>query len=555
MKANLNSILCKSIGQVYLEGKGRSSLKFQGFKAKTDLNFLETFFKIGQMEAFLLSAFAYRKIYGDESLSLKDIIEWLKIPCIDPVPTIYESISMLIQNGLVSREISRWEKKEGQFILSESAYKTILTGDTKFLETIVVDNFHALLEKTISLYSDLRSDLIESEDFQTKLHTSIEQSFHLPELQWISKYELDLNEKFLFVIMAAHYLYYPNRSVDAERILQRIEKKYYLISKDIMNGRNALVKNNLITFATKEFKSVDEMKLSDFACEHLGLQLDEQSGKVNLEYGQLIFPEEIENKEVFYNPSVETQVHSLDKIIEVYHNQPKGEPIFKSVKVLIDGPSGTGKTQTILNLAKKSSAIIYEVGHQLKNPYVGMTEAAYAGMFKEYYQCCDKFSKQGKTVWFVINEFEGLVAKRIAAERAADFMVSTATSIFLKETDSSKFRGVMLCTSNHIDHVDSAVMRRMTIKINMVEPDKQTQHKIFASRFSFLHESEIKQLCTPYSLTGASIENVFEKYTLMRKIGQLENKRPIDLLHDICSQEISLKSPARNPIGFGNKNQ
>jgi ATP-dependent 26S proteasome regulatory subunit len=315
------------------------------------------------------------------------------------------------------------------------------------------------------------------------------------------------------------------------------------------------MKNNLITFATREFKSVDEMKLTEFTCEHLGLQLNSESGKAKLEYGQLVHPEEIESKEVFYNLSVTSQIHSLEKIIEVYHNQSKEEPIFKSVKVLIDGPSGTGKTQTILNLAKKASAIIYEVGHELKNPYVGMTEAAYAGMFKEYYQCCERFAKQGKHVWFVINELEGLVAKRIAAERAADFMVSTATSIFLKETDSSKFKGVLLCTSNHISHVDSAVLRRMaTAKIFMGEPSKDTQAKILASRFPFLQNEEVNQLCSTYSLTGAAIDNVSEKYTLMQKIGELENRTPIEVLHEICAQEISLKSPTRNPIGFGNKN-
>jgi hypothetical protein len=552
MKSNLNSLLCKSIGRVYQEGEGRSSLKFQGFKAKADLNILEQFFKIGKMEAFLLSAFAYRKIYGDESLSLKDIIEWLKIPGIEPVPTIFESITRLIQNGLVVREMNRWEKKEGKFILTESAYKTILTGDIKLLESISVNNFHSLLEKAMSLYSDLRFDLMEGEDFQMKLESSIEQSWQLPELQWISKFEPDINEKHLLIIMAAHHLFNPDRAVDVERILQRIEKRYYLISKDIMNGKNTLMKNNIITFATREFKSVDEMKLTDFACEHLGLELNSESGKANLEYGHLIHPEEIESKEVFYNPSVANQIHSLEKIIEVYYNQPKEDPIFKSVKLLIDGPSGTGKSQTILNLAKKSSAIIYEVGHELKNPYVGMTEAAYAGMFKEYYRCCERFAKQRKNVWFVINELEGLVAKRIAAERAADFMVSTATSIFLKETDSTKFKGVLLCTSNHIDHVDAAVMRRMTYKINMVEPNKDTQAKILSSRFPFLQNEEVNHLSSIYNLTGAAIDNVSEKYILMQKIGELENRTPIEVLHELCAQEISLKSPSRNPIGFGN---
>jgi hypothetical protein len=554
MKTGSHTKICSAISMVYQQGENLGTLSLAGFKANRELSIIQNFFKTEKQEAFILSAFAYRRIISDESLSMRDLISWLKIQGIVAAPEIFSTITRLIELNLISREISRWEKKEGQFILTESAYKSILTGNLKFIESLELVSFQGLLEKTMSLYSDLRFDLMEGEDFQTQLESSIEQTCHLPELQWISKFELDTNEKNLFVIMAAHLLYYPNKSVDAERILQRIEKKYYLISKSIMDGRNMLMKNNLITFATQDFKSVDAMKLTEFACEQLGLQLNEQSSQLNLEYGQLIYPEETEYKEVFYNPSVDNQVHSLEKIIEVYHNQSKDSPIFKSVKLLIDGPSGTGKTQTILNLAKKSSAIIYEVGHQLKNPYVGMTEAAYAGIFKEYYKCCERFAKEGKNVWFVINELEGLVAKRISAERAADFMVSTATSIFLKETDSSKFRGVMLCSSNHIDHVDAALMRRMTFKINMVEPDKETRAKIIANRFPFLKQEEVNQLCSAYNLTGASIENVAEKYILMEKIGQLENRKGIEVLHEICVQEISLKTPSRNPIGFGSKN-
>jgi len=551
MKSYSKGRVCRSINQVYNLGKGLGTLNCKGFQAKLDLFFIQRFFKIDQQEALILSAFAYSKmICEEESLRLKDIIEWLNIPGIEFVPEIYESITKLIESDLLAREVSRWEKKEGHYILTESAYKAILNGDAKFLETLEVNTFHRLLEKTMSLYGDLRFDLMDGVDFQTKLHSLLEKSFELPELQWLSKFDLDVNEKQLVIIMAANHLNHPGKSIDVERILQRIEKRYYLIAKDIMNGRNALMRNNLITFATHEFKTLDEMILTELVCDHFGLNENEEGRPPNLEYGQLIFPQDIEYKTVFYNSDVQGQMDSLKKIIDVFNQSESENRPFKSVKLMINGPSGTGKTQTIMNLAKQTDSIIYEVGHQLKNPYVGMTEAAYAGMFKEYYRCCARYNKEGKQVWFVINEFEGLVSRRLPANHSADFMVSTATSIFLKETDSSVFKGVMLCTCNHIDHVDAAVVRRMTYKIHMKEPDHETRKKIFENRFPLLSSSEVERICTNFSLTGANIENVFEQYVLLEKIGAVNEGSPFQHIWEISHQELSLNIEKRKPIGF-----
>ena len=554
MKHKAKSRSCHSINQVYNKGKNLGSLNCKGFESMKDLNYIQKYFKINQQEALILSAFAFRKICGDESLCLKDIIEWLNIPGIEMVPEIYDSITKLIESDLLAREVSRWEKKEGHYILTDAAYKAILTGDPKYLEVFEVDCFQHLLEKTMSLYADLRFDLMDGDDFQTKLHCLMERSCHLPELEWLSPYELDVNEMQLVIIMAAHHLHHPERSVDVERILQRIERRYYLIAKDIMNGKNSLIRNKLITFASSEFKTLDEMKLTDEAADQLGLNKGEMDKPLNLEYGKLVFPEDIESKTVFYNRDVESQIDSLKKIIGVFQNNETEEKPFRSVKLMINGPSGTGKTQSIMNLAKETGSIIYEVGHQLKNPYVGMTEAAYAGMFKEYYRCYKLYNKQGKHVWFVINEFEGLVSRRIAAHHSADFMVSTATSIFLKETDSSVFKGVMLCTCNNIDHVDAAVARRMTYKIHLKEPNLETRKKIFENRFPFLSPSETDRICAHFPLTGANVENILEKYVLLEKIGAFEGDNHFQDLWEICQQELSLSTETRKSIGFNNQN-
>ena len=52
----------------------------------------------------------------------------------------------------------------------------------------------------------------------------------------------------------------------------------------------------------------------------------------------------------------------------------------------------------------------------------------------------------GRGTIMMINELEGILASRIKSESSVNFMISSATSIFLKEME--KFRGVMITTCN-----------------------------------------------------------------------------------------------------------
>ena len=151
MKTCSHTKICSAISIVYQQGENLGTLSLAGFKANRELSIIQNFFKTEKQEAFILSAFAYRRIISDESLSMRDLISWLKIQGIVAAPEIFSTITRLVELNLISREISRWEKKEGQFILTESAYKSILTGNLKFIESIELVSFQGLLEKTMSL--------------------------------------------------------------------------------------------------------------------------------------------------------------------------------------------------------------------------------------------------------------------------------------------------------------------------------------------------------------------------------------------------------------------
>lgn len=215
------------------------------------------------------------------------------------------------------------------------------------------------------------------------------------------------------------------------------------------------------------------------------------------------------------------------------------------------GPSGTGKTEKILQLAKESKRDVY-------NYKIADTESKYCGekqriineMFSEFRDIREKYIKGGlPEPILLLNEADALFSKR---HDEPDDVGSTAT----RENNQMQaelldhienFDGIMFITTNKIQNFDDAMERRLLFKIKFDKPSKKIQKQIWQAKFPSLQESDINSIVDKYNFTGGNINNVKKKLNIEYVLsGRKDN---IEDIYDNCkNEEIDTKN--KKVIGF-----
>ena len=215
------------------------------------------------------------------------------------------------------------------------------------------------------------------------------------------------------------------------------------------------------------------------------------------------------------------------------------------------GPSGTGKTEKILQLAKDSKRDVY-------NYKIADTESKYCGekqriineMFDEFKRIRNNYIKDNlPEPILVLNEADALFSKR---HDEADAVSSTAN----RENNQMQaelldhienFDGVLFITTNKIQNFDEAMERRLLFKIKFDKPSKNIQKQIWKNKFPTLEDSDINTIVDKYNFTGGNINNVKKKISIEYILsGRKDN---INDIYDNCkNEEIDTKN--KKTIGF-----
>ncbi len=185
-----------------------------------------------------------------------------------------------------------------------------------------------------------------------------------------------------------------------------------------------------------------------------------------------------------------------------------------SIKILLYGPSGTGKTITAQALAGEVNADLFKVdASNLVSSWVGESTKNVKRVFREFYKYA-KISK--KKIFLFMNEADQLLSARGAITQAADKEYNQMQNILLEELEN--FDGVFLATSNLIDLFDTAWNRRFNIKIKFDVPKYETRLKLWqvhiSDKMPLGSDVNFAKLAE-YELAGGSIANVI--YNAARK--------------------------------------
>ena len=142
-------------------------------------------------------------------------------------------------------------------------------------------------------------------------------------------------------------------------------------------------------------------------------------------------------------------------------------------RCLFHGLPGSGKTAFAHEMARMIDRPIHQViGSDLVSPMVGVTEQNIARAFR-------RATDDGAVL--LIDEADSFLQSR---EQARYSWEVTAVNEFLQQLE--RFHGVLVCTTNFIDTLDPAAMRRFDAKVEFCALRKEQSMKLYESLCSLL---------------------------------------------------------------------
>ena len=265
----------------------------------------------------------------------------------------------------------------------------------------------------------------------------------------------------------------------------------------------------------------------------------------------VINPDNLTAKELYFNNNVGRLVDELTSLLdpEKYNEirtrmQQRG--FRQGFTCLFHGGPGTGKTETVFQLARRTGRQVMVVDvPQIKSKWVGESEKNIKALFDRYrtlVQRCDKAPV------LLFNEADAIIGiRKQGAQNAVDKMENTIQNIILQEMES--LDGILIATTNLTENLDSAFERRFLYKIRFEKPDVQVRSKIMHQMIPELPQRVADNFAARYEFSGGQIENIARKYT----VNCILHGDAADLqsaLEELCANECLEQQEGVKKIGF-----
>ena len=259
----------------------------------------------------------------------------------------------------------------------------------------------------------------------------------------------------------------------------------------------------------------------------------------------------IKEKSLFFNTSEQEQIERLTSLLST-ENLPsiqqrlEEQGMRKGFACLFYGAPGTGKTETVLQIARQTGRDLMQVDIAgLRDKYVGESEKNIKQVFARYRKLC-KNSEVMPILFF--NEADAVINKRTEnVEHSVDKMDNAMQNIILQEIED--LDGILIATTNLTSNLDKAFERRFLYKVEFHKPDTDVKTKIWRSMLKDISDDDALQLATHFDFSGGQIENIARKRTVDYI---LSGKRAsLDDLESYCRAELLDNKNQRSHIaGF-----
>ena len=483
------------------------------------------------LQAFLLAQFV--NLYPDSEISTKDIARHLNCTNLS-VMACYNDIMALREKKYIGETKSR---ENIVFFIPMRTIKAFrenqnvapmdysnLSGDDLFSE--IYNTFGAFFDDIIN-YSELNETLA----------AIVNSNPQLAFCRQINSYNL-CKDDWLLLMFACHKFYMSrSNTIEPDDLRQLYPMRLGMkVMRQMRQNNHPLLKQELLEPAGGVLATDQEWCLSHRAAKDLMAELCP-----NLSEGakrDVISADTIGTKALYYPTKTARQISELEDLLAPEKFARVQESLMahgmrKGFACLFYGAPGTGKTETVLQLSRKTGRDIMQVDmSQMRDKYVGESEKNVKAIFTRYRQLCQEAEL---TPILLLNEADALLSVRLERMRdAVDQMANTMQNIILQEMEN--LDGILIATTNLTQNLDSAFDRRFLYKVEFQKPTAEEGRHIWQAMLPNLSDENARSLASKYDFSGGQIENIARKQ-VVNNILHGNDDLDMQLIRSACDQE------------------
>lgn len=361
------------------------------------------------------------------------------------------------------------------------------------------------------------------------------------------------NENLIIVLLTAFkYVMQNDECIQPSDLINLLPKRvstrqhFRLLTK----GAHPLMSNDILELNNEDGQVMgNSWHLTDKS--KLTLFKDIESCVNEVTNRDLILHDELKLKKLFFESKTNNSIEQLTRILmperfQLVQERLEQKGMRKGFACLLHGAPGTGKTESVYQIAKKTGRNIMMVDiPSIRSKWVGDTEKNVKGIFRQY----SALVKKNKIApILLINEADAVLCKRNSnASSGVDKMENAMQNIFLQELEN--LDGILIATTNLATSMDKAFERRFLYKIEYANPTPNESRHIWQSMIPELSDEDAYNLASRYSFSGGQIENIARKQ-IINSILLGDGNVSIDDVRDACSVELLHSKTLGKPVGF-----
>ncbi|MFZ4740876.1 MAG: ATP-binding protein [Bacteroidales bacterium] len=329
------------------------------------------------------------------------------------------------------------------------------------------------------------------------------------------------------------------------------ERRKNTFKRSILGEQSKINKFELVKFASSLMRTDREMSMTEkglecFLGEEKNIFFSENA---KLEDKEMMYPVSISEKKMFYNSKEAKQIEELRNMLsnenyKMIKERLKENNMLSAFTVLFHGYPGTGKTETVMQIARESGRPLFMIDvTKFKTCWFGESEKNLKKLFDKYRE---KVKISDIEPILLFNEADAVFAKRKDGNSSNVAQTENAIqNIILQEMET--LDGILIATTNLAQNFDNAFERRFLYKICFEKPELDVALQIMKIRFPEMEEKKLKLLVEKYSFTGGQIENIARKYKMAFILDGIVPD--IYQLEQYCKDEL-LTNTNRKTLGF-----